>query len=170
MTRHRIFLADDHAILREGLKSILDTTEGFQVMGEAGDGFELLHLLDEGAAPDVLILDLSMPKMSGIETLRRIRRMNFVFKTLVLTMHKEPDLLCRAFSVGADGYMLKDGMAKELSQALHMLLEGKIFLSPCIEKELPDCCQVKAYAGKEPPLPPIMHCGKNFTGPLLQAY
>jgi DNA-binding NarL/FixJ family response regulator len=150
--RYQVILADDHTILRKGLRSILETTEDFQVIGEAGDGHELLNLLHEGVVPDALI-----------------RQMNFVFKTLVLTMHKEPDILCRAFSVGADGYMLKDGMARELLIALHILLEGKIYLSPFMKGELPDICQVKAFAGREPSSSQIMHCGKNCTGPLFHA-
>jgi DNA-binding NarL/FixJ family response regulator len=133
---YRVLVADDHTFLRKGLISILEQSHEFQVEGEARDGFELLNLLDQGVVPDVLILDLSMPELSGMEVLRRIRQMNFVFKVLVLTMHKEPDILRQAFSVGANGYLLKDEMGTELLTALHALLEDKRYLSPSMSKEL----------------------------------
>jgi DNA-binding NarL/FixJ family response regulator len=133
---YRVIVADDHAFLRKGLISILEQSHEFQVEGEARDGFELLGLLDQGVVPDLLILDLSMPELSGMEVLRRIRQMNFVFKVLVLTMHKELDILKQAFSVGANGYLLKDEMGTELLTALHALLEDKRYMSPSMLKEL----------------------------------
>ena len=145
----RIILADDHALLRKNLSSLLERTTEFRVMGEAENGLELLDLLNSGLIPDLLILDLSMPKMSGIEALCRIKEKNYDFKTLVLTMHKGQDVLCRAFSAGADGFMLKDGMAKELLPALHHLIEGKIYISPFFIGELPDRCQIKAFSGQK---------------------
>jgi|WetSurMetagenome_2_1015567.scaffolds.fasta_scaffold1400153_1 DNA-binding NarL/FixJ family response regulator len=134
---YRVLVADDHAFIRKGLISILEKSSDFHVEGEANDGFELLNLLNLGVVPDVLILDLSMPSLSGIEVLRRIRQMHFMFKVLVLTMHKEPDILKQALSAGANGYMLKDEMATELLSALHTLLENKPYLSPSILRELP---------------------------------
>ena len=134
---YRILVADDHPFIRKGLISILEQSNDFSVEGEANDGFELLNLLDLGVIPDVLILDLSMPALSGIEVLRRIRQMHFMFKVLVLTMHQEPDILKQALSAGANGYMLKDEMGTELLNALHVLLENKPYLSPAIIKTLP---------------------------------
>jgi DNA-binding NarL/FixJ family response regulator len=134
---YRVLVADDHSFIRKGLISILEQTSDFHVEGEANDGFELLNLLDLGIVPDVLILDLSMPTLSGIEVLRRIRQMHFMFKVLVLTMHREPDILKQAFSAGANGYMLKDEIGPELLVALHTLLENKPYLSPTIARELP---------------------------------
>jgi DNA-binding NarL/FixJ family response regulator len=127
---HRVILADDHAFLRKGLISVLEQSREFQVAGEAGDGMELLNMLSRGVAADVLILDISMPILSGIEVLHRIKQMHYALKILVLTMHKEPDILNEAFSAGANGYMLKDNLAKELFPALHALLENKTYLSP----------------------------------------
>ncbi len=135
---YRILLADDHVFLRKGLISILEQSREFKVAGEASDGHELLSLLNGGVVPDVLILDISMPELSGIEVLRQIRQMHFAFKVLILTMHREPDFLRQALSAGANGYMLKDEMASELLPALHTLLEDKTYCSPSMSKELAD--------------------------------
>jgi DNA-binding NarL/FixJ family response regulator len=165
LENYRVALADDQAFIRKGLLSILEQDQAFMVMGEAGDGVALLNLLNQGVVPDVLILDLSMPRMSGIEVLRRIREMALTFKILVLTMHKEPELFCRTCSSGASGYMLKDEMARELLPALHVLLEDKIYLSPSMLKELPDTCWMKANAVQGLPFSTAKHCEKYLSGP-----
>ena len=134
---YRVLVADDHPFVRKGLISILETSHDFRVEGEANDGFELLNLLNLGVVPDILILDLSMPSLSGIEVLRRIREMHFMFKVLVLTMHKESCVLKQAFSAGANGYLLKDEMGTELLKALHTIVENRPYLSPSMSKELP---------------------------------
>jgi len=159
---YRILLADDQAFLRKGLVSILEQDREFSVAGEAGDGLALLNLLNQGVVPDVLILDLSMPKMSGIEVLRRISEMAVTFKILVLTMHKEPEILCQTCSSGANGYMLKDGMVKELLPALHTLLKDQVYLSPLMAKELPDTCWMKTAARQCLPSSTAKHCEKTF--------
>ena len=165
MPNYRILLADDQAFLRKGLVSILEQDREFLVAGEAGDGLALLNLLNQGVVPDVLILDLSMPKMSGIEVLRRIKEMAVTFKTLVLTMHKEPEILCQTCSSGANGYMLKDGMAKELLPALHTLLKDRAYLSPLMAKELPDTCWMKTAARQCLPSSTAKQCPKNLSRP-----
>jgi DNA-binding NarL/FixJ family response regulator len=173
MPSYQILLADDQAFLRKGLVSVLEQDREFFVAGEAGDGLEVLDLLNQGIVPDVLILDLSMPKMSGIEVLRRIREMALTFKILVLTMHKEPEILCQTCSSGADGYMLKDAMGKELLPAIHALLKDRIYLSPLMAKELPDTCWMKTAAQQCLPSSTAKHCEKlirahneaNFSSP-----
>jgi DNA-binding NarL/FixJ family response regulator len=145
---NRIILVDNYAVLRNELKAILEHNVGFDVVGEAGNGSDLLNLLHGGITPDVVLLDLMMPKMSGIEALGEVRRLGFGFKVLVLTMHKDPALLCRSFNAGANGYMLKDGIATELIHGMHAVLDGKIHLSPSMKMELPDTCNIKACAGQ----------------------
>jgi DNA-binding NarL/FixJ family response regulator len=157
---YKLIIADDQPTLRQGLRSILEKEEEFVLSGEAGNGLDLLDLLNRGVVPDALILDLSMPLMSGLEALHQIRQMNFSFEVLVLTMHKERDLLCRAFNLGADGFMLKDGMARELPVALLTLLEKRIYISPFMATELPDTCLVKSMIGQKRTNPSLMHCGK----------
>jgi DNA-binding NarL/FixJ family response regulator len=154
---HQIILADNYAVLRKELKSILENSGSFHVAGEAGNGLDLFDLLTHGIVPDALVLDLMMPKMSGLEALAEIRRRGYGFKVLVLTMHKESELLCHSFLAGADGYMLKDGIARELLAALHTVLDGNIYLSPAMRGELSETCRIGKQAGQ--PLPAdFKHC------------
>jgi two-component system, NarL family, nitrate/nitrite response regulator NarL len=155
---YKLIIADDQPALRQGVRAILEREEGFTFSGEAGNGLELLDLLDRGIVPDALILDISMPRMSGLDALSRIRQMHFSFEVLILTMDKEMDLLCSALKLGADGFMLKDGMAKELSIALHALLEKQIYISPDMARDLPDTCLVKSLLGQKRTFPGLTHC------------
>ena len=140
---YQVAIADDHDFLREGLRSILERSDDFEVMVEASDGSELLDTLNHCAAPDVLVLDISMPVMSGLEALRQIKRKHFTFKILVLTMHKEQDLVDEAFLCGADGYMLKEEMGKALLPALHTILDNGIYISPQLVRDLPNDGRIK---------------------------
>jgi DNA-binding NarL/FixJ family response regulator len=133
---YRIYLADDHILVREGLKLILGQRPGYEIAGEAGDGFELLALIKRGAAPDAVILDISMPKLRGIEAIREIKDIDSKVKVLVLTMHRDEDLLCQAFTAGADGYLLKEDVAKELFNALEAVLQGEAYISALLGNEL----------------------------------
>jgi len=136
MTKHKIVLADDHVLVREGLKMILAQRPDFEVAAEAGDGLELLNVLKHGAVPDAVILDISMPKLRGIEAIREIRLLHPKTKVLVLTMHKDEDLLSQAFVGGADGYLLKEDVSRELFAALDAILQSKTYISSLLGKEL----------------------------------
>ena len=162
LENYQVVIADDNAFVRKGLVSILGNYAEFQIVGEAGDGFALLKLLSQGISPDILVLDLSMPLLSGIEVIHRIRQMHFSFKILALTMHKEPHLLCQAFLAGADGYMLKNGTEEELLSALYALAQDKVYLSPQIAEELPDRCRTKAAAEQGFSSCSIKHCGNSL--------
>lgn len=134
--KYRIFLADDHALVREGLKMILAKRPDFDVVGEAGDGFELLSLLKQVPAPDAIVLDISMPKLRGIEVIHEIKDLDLNVKVLVLTMHKDEDFLCQAFIAGADGYLLKEDVAKELFAALESIFRRDIYISSLLGEEM----------------------------------
>ncbi len=136
MAKYRIVLADDHVLFREGLKMILATMPDYELAGEAGDGLELLALLKRGCVPDAVVLDVSMPRLRGIEAIREIKSIHPALKVLVLTMHKDEDLLCEAFIAGADGYLLKDDVAKEFFAALDTILHEKIYISSLLDAEL----------------------------------
>ncbi|MGD0100672.1 MAG: response regulator transcription factor [Acidobacteriota bacterium] len=164
---YRIVLADDHSIIRNEVRSVLELSPNFQIIGEACDGQDLLRLLGLGVIPDVLITDLIMPQMSGIEALQNIRKMGFEFKILVLTMRNEPDFPCRSFAVGANGYMLKDAVAKELPGALAAVLADIVYLSPAMRKRMPDCCRVPQSAVSNSSSAVIAHCGKSSIQDIL---
>jgi len=137
MNRYRIVLADDHVLLRTGLKSILGKTAGLEVVGEAGDGLELLNLLRKLEA-DMIILDISMPNLRGIEAIHEIKAIHPGLKTLILTMHKDKEYLHQAISAGADGYLLKEDADTELFSAIETVREGKIYISPHLSDDLVD--------------------------------
>ncbi len=138
MTSCRIVLADDHALFREGLKMVLAQRPECTIAGEASDGFELLTLLKHGAPPDLVILDISMPRLRGIEAIREIRDINANIKILILTMHRDEHLLCEAFVAGADGYLLKENVTKELFGAMDAVLRGDSHISSLMDQQLKD--------------------------------
>lgn len=135
MEPYRIVLADDHTLVRQGVKKILEGTGDLQVVGEAGDGVELLFLLNE-LKPNMVILDISMPNLQGIQTARQIKMKYPAMKILVMTMHREREYLYEAISAGVEGYLLKEDAEKELFSAIETLREGKGFISPIILGEM----------------------------------
>ncbi len=135
---YRVLLADDSETLRQGLKMILAGRDDLSVCGEAENGLELLRLLTKHPLPDIIIVDLRMPRLGGIDAIRKIRKANPDIRLLVLTMHKEEGFLCEAFLAGADGYLLKEDMARELLPALDALLSGTCYVSRGFATEAPD--------------------------------
>jgi DNA-binding NarL/FixJ family response regulator len=133
LSEYRIILADDHALIRQGLEKIIEGVDDLKVVGEAGDGIELLSLL-QGLSPNMVIVDLSMPKLRGIDAIREIRKTRPRIKILVLTMHME--FLHQALSAGADGYLLKEDVDRELFSAIADIRQGKVHLSPNLPREL----------------------------------
>lgn len=128
---HRIVLAEDHTILREGLKALLASQVGLQVVGEATDGREAVRCAEE-LKPDLMMLDLSMPRSNGLEAMKDIKRVSPQTKVLVLTVHKTEDYVFTALQGGADGYVLKDSSAAELMLAIRSVLNGERYLAPAI--------------------------------------
>ena len=127
--RYRVILADDHVLVRHGLKLILEENPNLEIAAEVGDGLELLSVLQK-INPDLIILDVSMPNLRGIEAIPEIRRIRPNAKVLMLTMHKEEDYLYQAISAGANGYLLKEDAEKELFSAIEHIKNGKIYISP----------------------------------------
>lgn len=126
---YRVILADDHVLVRRGLKLILEENSNLEIAAEVGDGLELLNVLQK-INPDLIILDVSMPNLRGIEAIPEIRRIRPNAKVLMLTMHKEEDYLYQAISAGANGYLLKEDAEKELFSAIEHIKNGKIYISP----------------------------------------
>ena len=132
---YRIVLAEDHARVRAGIKKIVEDYADLQVVGEAGDGLELLELLKTLGA-DLVILDISMPKMPGIEVAKEIKRSYPRVKVLILTMHKMKEYLNDAIAAGVDGYLLKEDLAKELGSAISKIRQGMTYISTLLSNEM----------------------------------
>lgn len=127
---YRIILADDDAFFRQSLKKFLLEKPGLELAGEAGDGLELLNILSLiRPAPDMAIIDISMPHLGGIETTSRAKRTYPVMKVLILSMHREKEYVRGALSAGADGYILKEDADLELFSAIEKIRRGGVYLS-----------------------------------------
>ena len=133
--KYRIVIAEDHKILREGLKALVKSNENFEIVGEAGDGIEAIRAVEKHH-PDLLLLDLSMPRMSGISVIKDIKSRLPETKILALTIHESEDYILESFHSGLDGYCLKDSNSSELLMAINRVLEGKTYLSPGISDKV----------------------------------
>lgn len=136
-TRRKIVIAEDHTILRAGLRALLSGQNGLEVIGEAGDGREAIRKVDT-LQPDLLLIDLSMPKLNGIDAIREIKSQHPEIKIIVLTVHKSDEYIIAALKAGANGYMLKDASQNELLLAIDYVINGKTFLSPSISDKVVD--------------------------------
>ena len=126
--KHRILIVDDHALVRAGLRRLLDEDPGTEVVGEAGNGriaISAVGLL----APHLVLMDLSMPEMNGIEATIEIKRRYPEVRVLVMTMHKSKEYVQASLNAGADGYIVKEAAPEELLAAIHTVLQGKRYLS-----------------------------------------
>lgn len=131
----RIVIAEDHTILREGLKSLLSSSQEFDIVGEAGNGREAVQCVEK-YKPDLILTDLSMPRMNGMEAIREIKRQSPKTKILVLTVHKAEEYILNALKAGADGYLLKDSTHTELVMAVKKVLGGKYYISPEVSENV----------------------------------
>jgi len=131
MTELRIVLADDHAVVREGLKALINAHSGMTVVGEAADGRMACELV-ERVRPDVAVLDVSMPEMSGGQATERIRQSCPEVKVLALTVHEDRGYLRRLLAAGAAGYVLKRSAAEELIRAIQVVAGGGVYLDPSL--------------------------------------
>jgi len=131
----RILLADDHGIVRRGLKSLLESQPGYTVIGEAADGLEALRLCGE-LSPDLLIIDISMPMMNGIEVAARVQKLDPSPGVIILSMHVDESYIMRALGAGARGYLVKDATDEDLIPAIRAVASGKPFFSPAVSAVL----------------------------------
>lgn len=135
MDAYTIILADDHAMFREGIRKIIERIEGALISGEVNDGLELLELLKR-SSPNLVILDISMPNLRGLEAIREIKKTYPQVKVLVLTMHKKKEFLRQALRDGADGFLLKEDAGSELIRAVQTVRNGGKYLSPLLSSVL----------------------------------
>ena len=130
-----VLIADDHSVVREGIRRVLESESDILVCAEAGDGEEVLALI-ERHQPDLVILDITMPRLSGLETLERIRSKHPRVKTVLLSFRADPPLIQSAVSLGADGYLLKNAGKHEILSAIREVMRGGSYFSPPIAQEI----------------------------------
>jgi DNA-binding NarL/FixJ family response regulator len=129
----KVLLADDHAIVSQGLAALLK--ERFDLVGTVSDGRALVSAVEE-LSPDVVVTDISMPGLNGLDAIRHIRKSKVSVKVLVLTMHAEPNLVAEALKAGASGYLLKTSAVEELETAIVEVLKGRTYVTPLIAKDV----------------------------------
>jgi two-component system, NarL family, response regulator NreC len=127
----RVLLADDHGIVRRGLRSLLESESGLEVVAEASDGLEALRLVDDHH-PDILIVDVAMPKMNGIEVAARAQKLERPPAVIILSMHSDESYITRALAAGARAYLLKDATDEDLLPAVRAVTAGKPYFSPAV--------------------------------------
>lgn len=133
--RTRVILADDHTLVRAGIRRILESQPQFEVVAEAADGAAALDALDRYEA-DVLVLDLNMNGLEGIDVLRQVKRTRPHVHVVILTMHAGREYVTRAIAEGADGYLLKDSAVQDLAAAIETVIGGGTFFSPAIQQQM----------------------------------
>jgi len=147
-TAIRVLVADDHAIVRSGIRHVLEGEPGFTVVGEASNGAEALALAAE-LVPDVAVLDISMPGISGLQAATELRRRHPETRVLILSMHDNTEYVLESLKAGVHGYLLKDSAAAELGAAIRAVCRGELFFSPPVARHLG--AAVRDQAGAAPP-------------------
>ena len=135
MRRTRVLLADDHTLMRAGVRALLDELPGCEVVAEAGDGYEALELLRQHR-PDVALMDIDMKRMNGLEAMVAAKREFPDLHVIMLSMHSEKQYVMQALRDGASGYLLKDAATVELELALNVVMKGDVYLSPGVSKQV----------------------------------
>jgi len=133
--KYRVVIAEDHTIIREGLRSLLHQAKDFDIVGEAADGREALRLV-ERSKPDLVLTDLSMPRMDGTDVIGAIKKQSPHTKVIALTVHRAEEYVLATLRAGVDGYVLKEASYEELMMAIRSVLKGKHYLSPEISGKL----------------------------------
>lgn len=127
----KVLIADDHALMRQGLKQILELENNIKIIAQASNGEETIEETLKHK-PDVILLDINMPKLNGIEALRRMRSIGIQSKVIILTLHDDKEYLCETVNIGANGYVLKDADSDSLVKAINDVMDGKSYIQPSI--------------------------------------
>jgi DNA-binding NarL/FixJ family response regulator len=133
----RVLLADDHTLVLAGIRGLLTRLEGVEVVGEAADGYSTLRLAEE-LRPDIVLLDIGMPGMNGLEVAQRLSELDPAIRVIILSMHASEEYVLRALRAGAAGYLLKDSAVAELELAIRAVVRGETYLSPPVSKRVVD--------------------------------
>ncbi|MDQ7849574.1 MAG: response regulator transcription factor [Armatimonadota bacterium] len=148
MAKIRVVIADDHAVVREGVKMILSREPDIEIVGEAGNGREALDLVAK-TRPHVVVMDISMPEMGGVEATRRVKEAYPKVNVLALTMHEDESYVFQLLKAGASGYVLKRGAAQDLVQAIRSAARGEAFLYPSVARSVLADYLKRVEAGEE---------------------
>ena len=151
MRRTTVLIADDHPVVMDGLSSLL--RDDYDVVGRVGDGQTLLDAAVR-LRPDVIVTDLAMPLLSGIDVLGRLRAARIESKVIVLTMHSDPELAAEAMQAGASGFLLKDSAGEELLTAIREALQGHVYLAPAVTKDVMTRLSASTATASKPHLTP----------------
>ena len=157
MTKTRIVLADDHAILREGIRALLEDQPDMTVIGEAADGRKAIELARD-LSPDIIVMDIGMPLLNGLEATRQIKHNFPQVAVLVLTMHDNEEYVSHILAAGASGYVLKRAASSELVTAIRAVAAGQSFLSPAVTKLL-----IEGYMGRQLAAPVMVDPFETLT-------
>ena len=157
MNKTRIVLADDHAILREGIRALLEDQSDMTVIGEAADGRKAVELARD-LSPDIIVMDIGMPLLNGLEATRQIRHSFPHVAVLVLTMHDNEEYVSQILAAGASGYVLKRAASSELVTAIRAVAAGQSYLSPAVTKLL-----IEGYVGRQTAAPVMVDPFKTLT-------
>ncbi len=135
MEKIKILIADDHSMVREGLKQLIELEEDIEVVAQAGNGIEAIEKI-EAYKPDIVLLDINMPVMNGLEVIQRLKDTGINTSILMLTIHNEVEYLYKAEEIGIQGYVLKDSEADVLIKAIHQIYNGDVYIQPSMAAKL----------------------------------
>jgi DNA-binding NarL/FixJ family response regulator len=153
----KILIADDHALVRQGIASFLNMSDAYEVVGEAADGVEAIQAVKK-YKPDIVLMDISMPKLGGLEATLEIKKINPAIKILVLTQYEDTVYIRRFFKAGASGYLLKKAVGVELLNAIETVMSGKTYVHPSIAS-----CVMDGYLGVQKGEPPVEDTYDSLT-------
>lgn len=131
MKKIKVVIVDDHALIREGIKKLLELEESFDICALAGDGVEALEVIEK-VRPDVVLLDINMPNMNGIDCLKQIKSQYSETKVVMLTIHEDAEYLIETINIGAEGYVLKDADVSSLIKAIQKVVQGEVYIHPTL--------------------------------------
>lgn len=131
MKKIKVAIVDDHALIREGIKKLLELEDAFDIVALAGDGYEALEMI-KTTRPDVVLLDINMPNMNGIDCLKQIKTHYAETKVIMLTIHEDAEYLIETISIGAEGYVLKDADVSSLIKAIQKVVQGEVYIHPTL--------------------------------------
>ncbi len=165
----RVVIADDHTLIREGIRAILSCTKDIEVVGEASDGIEAIEVVEK-LKPDVLLLDINMPRLGGLEAACEIRKVSPNTRILVLTQYDDKEYVTRFLKVGVSGYMLKNALGVELINAIKVVSQGQVYIHPYLAGEIVSLLLTAPPEKKEDPYDLLTDREKQVLKLLAEGY